>query len=259
MVTVIAVVAAKGGVGKSTIAANLGTALCQTGRAILSIDLDPQNALHLHLGGNPEDIHGLSRASVGGTPWRNACVRSVSGVYVLPFGQVNDTDLQTLERQIASDPNWLSNHLRSLNLNSDTVVILDTPPGSSEYLRQALGAADLVISVLLADAASYPTLPMIENMIQRYSGARPGRLGHVCIVNQVDAARLLSKDSVHLIQSALGDRVIGVVHEDQAVSESLARGRTVVEADPYSLGRKDLMQCADWILRRLKTRADAAL
>lgn len=252
MVTVIAVVAAKGGVGKSTVAANLGVALCQTGRAVLAVDLDPQNALHLHLGGDPEDIAGLSRASVGGESWRDACKRSASGIYVLPFGLVNEPDLQALERQLAADPNWLSSHLQSLGLSNDALVILDTPPGPSEYLRQALGVANLVISVLLADAASYATLPMIENMIQRYCGDRPGYLGHVCVINQADGARRLSRDAVHLIRGALGERVIGVVHQDQSVSESLACGRTVIEQDPHSLGRVDLMRCADWVLHRLQ-------
>ncbi|HEY0297555.1 MAG TPA: cellulose synthase operon protein YhjQ/BcsQ, partial [Bordetella sp.] len=207
-------------------------------------------------GGNPEDIAGLSRASVAGTPWRDACKRSASGIYVLPFGQVNEVDLQALERQIAVRPDWLSSHLESLGLSNDALVILDTPPGPSEYLRQALGVADLVISVLLADAASYATLPMIEQMIQRYSGNRPGSLGHVCVINQVDAARRLSRDSVNLIRGALGDRVIGVVHQDQSVSESLACGHTVVEHDATSLGRADLMQCADWVLRRLRAKEE---
>ena len=64
---VVAIVSAKGGVGKSTIAANLAVALNRHARTVLAVDLDPQNALHLHLGGKPQDIGGLSRASVAGS------------------------------------------------------------------------------------------------------------------------------------------------------------------------------------------------
>ena len=48
---VIAVVSAKGGVGKTTISANLAAAIALTGRPVLVVDLDPQNAMQWHLGG----------------------------------------------------------------------------------------------------------------------------------------------------------------------------------------------------------------
>lgn len=249
---IIAIVAAKGGVGKSTIAANLCVALRQAGRAVLAVDLDPQNALRFHLGGNLQDIGGLSRASVGGTPWRDACVQGASGVYMVPFGLVNETDRQSLERQLSADPNWLSRHLDSLDLAEETVVVIDTPPGPSEYLRQSLGIAHLVVAVTLADAASYATLPMIEGLIQNYCAGRAGYLGHAYIVNQADGARQLSKDAVRLIRESLRERVIGVVHQDQSVSEALAYGRTVVDHDPHSLGRADLLACAGWVEQRLR-------
>lgn len=255
---VVAIVAAKGGVGKSTIAANLAVALGRHARTVLAVDLDPQNALHLHLGGKPQDIGGLSRASVAGTPWRDACTHAASGVRVLPFGQINETDLPTLERRIADDPHWLSTHLRSLNLPDDAVVILDTPPGVSNTLRQVLAVADRVISVVIADAASYATLPQIENLIRRHHGARSGSVEPVCIVNQVDAASRLSREALQLIESVLGKRVLGRVRKDRAVSEALAHGQTAIESSQDSAGRQDLMQCADQVLQLLPSRAPQA-
>ncbi|WP_322045638.1 cellulose biosynthesis protein BcsQ [Paraburkholderia sp. J67] len=263
---VVAVVSAKGGVGKSTIAANLAVVLARHGRTVLAVDLDPQNALHLHLGGNPQAIAGLSRASVAGAPWSDACVRTASGVHVLPFGQINEVDLPALERRIADAPNWLSVHLQRLDLPDDAVVILDTPPGVSDYLRQALGVADLVISVVLADAASYATLPQIGNLIRRYQGQQRdqqrsqqrGALAPVCIVNQVDETRAISRESLALIEGVLGERVIARVRVDQSVSEALGQGRTVAEAPAHSVGREDLTQCAVQVLRRLPSSSAAS-
>jgi cellulose synthase operon protein YhjQ len=249
---VVAVVAAKGGVGTSTIAANLSVVLSRHGRRVLAVDLDPQNTLHLHMGGKPEDISGLARTSVGGTSWSDVCVRAPSGVDVLPFGRLDETDLLALEQQIAGDPHWLSHRLQRLELPDDTVVILDTPPGMSNYLRQALSAANFVISVMLADAASYATLAQIENLILRYQGIRPGSLESVCIINQVDDTLPLSSESVDLMRHVLGERVIGLVRADRFVSEALAHGQTVFESSSDSNGRADLMQCAGWMLRRLE-------
>ena len=45
---VITVVSAKGGVGKTTLAANLASVIAARGRRVLALDLDPQNALRLH-------------------------------------------------------------------------------------------------------------------------------------------------------------------------------------------------------------------
>jgi chromosome partitioning protein len=57
--TVIAVISPKGGVGKTTVAVNLASTLAAGGRAVRLVDLDPQNALRLHLGADPADPGGL--------------------------------------------------------------------------------------------------------------------------------------------------------------------------------------------------------
>ena len=63
-VKIIAVVSAKGGVGKTSICANLSAGLTRLGHTVLSIDLDPQNSLRLHFGLSPMHKEGMAPASL---------------------------------------------------------------------------------------------------------------------------------------------------------------------------------------------------
>lgn len=84
---VVAVVSAKGGVGKTTLTANLATALQHQGApTVLVVDMDPQNALRLHFGADPGALAGISRASLAGDSWGSVCQQSPSGYMCCPTG-----------------------------------------------------------------------------------------------------------------------------------------------------------------------------
>ncbi|MBU4609746.1 cellulose synthase operon protein YhjQ [Achromobacter sp. GG226] len=248
---VIAVVSAKGGVGKTTLCANLCIALRLQGHAVLGVDLDPQNALRFHLGLDLQAIEGLSRVTLEGGDPREACVAGNQGVVVLPYGAVNETDRRDFEATLEPDPDWLRRHLEALGLADGTLVVLDTPPGPSVYMKQALRAADLVLVVTLPDAASYATLPIMEGLIDTYCEGRPGFLESAYVINQVNRARQLSKDVTQVMLAHMGDRVVGLVHQDQAVSEALACSQSVLEYDVNAQGTLDFTQLARWVTDRL--------
>ncbi|MCK9509760.1 MAG: cellulose biosynthesis protein BcsQ [Pigmentiphaga sp.] len=249
---VVAIVSAKGGVGKTTVCANLAVALARRQRQVLAVDLDPQNALRHHFGLDPSGLAGLSRATLGESDLLSVCQPTDSGVIVLPYGMVNETDRETFETVLAQEPAWLARHLGDLALNDDAIVVLDTPPGPSIYLRQALTAAHLVLVVTLADAASYATLPMIEGLIETYCAGRSGFIDHAFIINQVNRSRQLARDVVLSMQASLGDRVVSLLHQDQAVSEALACNQSVLDYDPYCQGTSDFQHTADWVLESLR-------
>jgi len=249
---VVAIVSAKGGVGKTTVCANLAVALARRDRQVLTIDLDPQNALRHHFGLDPSGLAGLSRATLGESDLLSACQPTQSGVIVLPYGMVNETDRQAFEAVLAQEPGWLAHHLAELQLDDEAIVVLDTPPGPSIYLRQALTAANLVMVVTLADAASYATLPMIEGLIETYCTGRPGFIDHAFIINQVNRDRQLAKDVVLSMQASLGSRVVSLLHQDQAVSEALACNQSVLDYDPYCQGTSDFQHTAEWVLESLR-------
>ncbi|CAN7624837.1 cellulose biosynthesis protein BcsQ [Acidovorax sp. LjRoot129] len=249
---VIAIVSAKGGVGKTTLTANLATALGRQGVAtLLVVDMDPQNALGLHFGVDPRSLSGVSRASLAGDDWSSVCVQSPSGVHVLPYGVVNESDRVAFERHLDAQPDWLVRQLESLGLPPDAVVLIDTPPGPSVYMQQALTAAQVVVIVSLPDAASYASLALMQRLVHTYCAPRPDFAEAVYVLNQADSARQLSKDITRVMHDSLGERLIGVIHEDQAVREALAYEQGLQDYDVHGQAADDLRKCARVLAQRL--------
>lgn len=243
----ITVVSAKGGVGKTTSSANLTIALAAAGYPVLAIDLDPQNALRLHFGMDPSAIDGVARVTLAGKSWEEAVFKSCYGAHYMPFGSINEEDRRQFERLLNDDDDWLIANLKALSLPPDCLVIIDTPPGASVYLRQALRNAHFALTVILPDAASYITIPTIEGLYQTYCAEREDFIGAGYLINQTDQSRQLGRDVADVVQARLGDLVIGKIHQDQAVSEALAFNQTVLDYAPHSQATRDYDALAERI------------
>lgn len=250
---ILTIASTKGGVGKTSVTENLAVALArQTGRTILAMDLDPQNALALHFGVGPQELRGFSRASLAGTDWREVCLEREPGLYVLPFGVVGEQDREALEAQMGANPHWLLQQLGGLSLPPDALVLLDTPPGPSVYGRQALSAAQWVVVVMLADAASYATMPLMQRLVRTYCIGRADFAGTLFVLNQVDSARQLSRDILRVVRDDVGPDFVGAIHADQAVPDALALGVHVFDHEPRSQAARDFVECAATVAQRLQ-------
>ncbi|WP_219210438.1 cellulose biosynthesis protein BcsQ [Variovorax boronicumulans] len=247
---VVSVIAAKGGVGKTTVTANLCIALAASGRPVLAIDLDPQNALRFHLAADLRagDAAGLVDAERGACSWTQAMQRGHHGVVLLPFGAIDDEAQIDLEGRLAAQPHWLADTLASFRLPDDSFVLLDTPPGPSVYLQQALRVSQLNVVTLLPDAGSFATLPIVERMVDKYCRPRADFIASTHVINQADASRRLNRDVLQTLRDELGPQLLGVVQQDQAVSEALASATTVRHYAPHSQAVDDFAHCADRLL-----------
>lgn len=247
----LAVLSAKGGVGKTSFAANLAVALARSGQPVLLIDLDPQNAACHHFGIAPDASPGVSLATLQAQAWRAAAVETASGVLVLPYGQPAEHERVAFETLIDAQPDWPLASLHAMRLAPGTIVIIDTPPGPSVYARKVLGLIQLALVVTLPDAASYATLHIMEGLLDEYSRQRPGFLGAHYVVNQADSSHTLSRDVGTMLKNEFGADVIGRIHMDQFMPEALAHGQDVMSFSPYSQSAQDIVDCAHRVSQHL--------
>lgn len=242
---IIAFISGKGGVGKTTLAANVAVALSQRKKKVLLIDLDPQNAQRLHLGMDPEEVAGLVREGI--TP--TSVFNSPFDVSFIPFGRVSEPELEEFEAQIKLNPYWVANGIRALSEEAFDYVVLDTPPGPSIYLRQALEAANRAFVVLLADAASFATIDKISSLVDEYTADRTDFDGMYMLINQMRSNSKLG----HQVRSALyanyGAQLIPAsIHRDARVAQALAFERPVLQYEPGCKASLDIQYVADWLL-----------
>lgn len=164
----ICVCSPKGGVGKTTLAANLAYSLARAGSKVLAIDFDVQNALRLHFGVPLSDERGYVAKALELHDWSQCVLSAGSNIFVLPYGDVSEAQHQAFDQHLVSDAHFLTRGLAALLNYPGLIIIADLPPGPSPALTALTSLADLHLVPLLADTASMSTLSHVEK--QRLTG-----------------------------------------------------------------------------------------
>jgi cellulose synthase operon protein YhjQ len=241
----------KGGVGKTTLAAHVAALLARRGLSVLAIDLDPQNALRLHLGMNIRDDGGFCGWLDQGITWRAAVRETPYGVRLLPHGTIEAGRVLALQSSLIATPELLAAPMRDMLSDPRTVVVADTAPGVSAALVALQPLADLVVQVLLADAGSAAMLPPVVAQAQG-RGTLAGRIAErtALVLNQVDLDEPLCVAVMEIVEPALGSRLIGAICRDPALVEALAERRLLLDGEAGA--GEDLTLLADAIVARLR-------
>nr|WP_237182476.1 cellulose synthase operon protein YhjQ/BcsQ [Roseomonas marmotae] len=236
----------KGGVGKTTLSANVTEMLRRQGHMALALDLDPQNALRLHFGVPVGDLSGFNAHLPRRPDWRSCLRQTASGTLLLPHGAVELRDALECSTALERDPGLLANPVREMLADPRVVVVADMPPGPSRALAILSPMASLVVTVLRSEAISAAMLGEIE--AGRFLGQGTmaalfaGRLQFV--LNGVDMASRLSRTAAEAVARHLGPRLLGAVGRDDAFAEALTGQKLVLDTAPRSRAAEDIRQLA---------------
>ncbi|WBV42585.1 cellulose biosynthesis protein BcsQ [Pseudoroseomonas cervicalis] len=236
----------KGGVGKTTLVANVADALRRQGRTVLALDLDPQNALRLHFGLPLQDGAGYLAQLAMRPDWRVQQRMTPAGVALLPHGAIELRAALEQALALEREPALLAAPLRDMLADPRLLVLADLPPGPSQALAVAAPLASVIVTVLQSEAISAAMLAEVESGRFLGSGTMAaivaGRLQFV--LNGVDLQSRLSRAAAEAVARHLGPRLLGAVTRDEALAEALAQQRLVTEMAPASPAAEDLRQIA---------------
>lgn len=230
----------KGGVGKTTLTANMSESLAVRARArIAVIDLDPQNGLIWHFtgkGGWSAVSQAMLRDGTLGSGWKEP----ESGMSIYPFGVPSEAQRVALEDFLEQRPDWLGRQLQSEQFADRDVIVIDTPPGHSVYQRQVLACADQILMVLNPDLASLATVGDMETAIDLAMAHQPDLANHY-LLNNVEAGQPISESVGQLLQSRFGPRVLPMmVRSDDSLGEALAFHQPLRQYDVHSDALMDI-------------------
>ncbi|MCJ2084365.1 ParA family protein [Methylobacterium sp. J-090] len=254
---ILALANQKGGVGKTTTAINLGTALAAIGESVLVIDLDPQGNASTGLGVDRRQrkvstYHVLAGEAELGA----ACVQTaVPRLMVAP----STMDLLGLEMEMATAPDRahrLRNVLKGVGQSGATqgvtYILIDCPPSLNLLTINALAAADAVLVPLQCEFFALEGLSQLLRTVEQVRGALNARLTIQGIVlTMFDPRNNLSAQVVADVRSFMGDKVYEtMIPRNVRVSEAPSHGKPVLLYDLKCAGSQAYLRLASEIIQR---------
>jgi chromosome partitioning protein len=250
---ITAVANQKGGVGKTTTAINLATALAQAGQPVLLIDLDPQGNASTGLGIDRRDRRaGTYAVLVDGTPPHALVMPTlVPDLDIVPA----DADLAGAEVELVGLDQRefrLRTALQSLAGSRYAHIVIDCPPSLGLLTLNGLVAANAVLVPLQCEFFALEGISQLVRTIERVKkNLNPGLTLQGIVLTMFDRRNNLSDLVAADARSFFGDRVYQtVIPRNVRISEAPSHGKPVLLYDVRSPGAQAYIQLAHEFLER---------
>ena len=219
---VIVITSGKGGVGKTTSSANIGTGLAKLDKSVLMIDTDiGLRNLDVVMGLENRIVYNLVDVIEGECRLKQALIkdRHYPNLQLLPSAQTKD--------KMAGRPEQMIKLINGLKKNFD-YIILDCPAGIEQGFRNAIAAADRALVVTTPEVSAIRDADRIIGLLEE-KGIRRNHL----IVNRLRPELVKRGDmmSAQDIIDLLGVPLIGVIPDDEAVIVATNQGQSLIEGE----------------------------
>lgn len=219
MSEVIVITSGKGGVGKTTTTANIGTGLAYLGKKVVLIDTDiGLRNLDVVMGLENRIVYNLVDVVEGNCRVKQALIKDkrYPGLYLLPCAQTRD--------KTAVNPEQMRKLTQQLKEQFD-YVLLDCPAGIERGFQNAIAGADRAIVVTTPEVSAIRDADRIIGLLHAYEVGRVD-----LVVNRLRADMIRRGDmmSVADVVDILSVDLIGAVHDDEAVVVSTNHGEPLV-------------------------------
>ncbi len=250
----------KGGVGKTTTAINLGTALAAIGEEVLIVDLDPQ--------GNASTGLGIDRKSrkvstydilIGEAELREALVpTAVPRLTVAP----STLDNLGVELEIASSGDRayrlrkaIARHVEAVEEQGEkrfTYVLIDCPPSLNLLTINALSASHSILVPLQCEFFALEGLSQLLSTVEQVKRSLNPELGiHGIVLTMYDGRNNLSAQVVQDVRTNMGDTVYEtIIPRNVRVSEAPSYGKPALLYDLKCSGSQAYLKLASEIIQR---------
>lgn len=251
---IITIANQKGGVGKTTTAINLATALAAIGENVLIVDLDPQGNASTGLGIDRKnrDISSYDVLMQTASVEEAAVSTAVPSLSLIP----STLDLLGVEMEISNAADRATRLRKAFRGNTGSsafsYILIDCPPSLNLLTMNAMAAADSVLVPLQCEFFALEGLSqLLETVNQVRTALNPNLTIQGIVLTMYDGRNNLATQVVDDVRSFMGDKVYRtVIPRNVRVSEAPSYGIPAILYDLKCAGSQAYLQLASEVIQR---------